>query len=545
MKKYIYISTVILAILFSGCDSFLTPEPTDKYSEGIAFSSEENAKLYINSFYSIISKYGLFGDGYLGACAYMDGLTDIAKAGGSTIGSNGAVANIYATNPDLITPDQNSMDIWTNAYLNIRLINEFLEGLAKSSLESTAKLRLEGEARFFRGYLYFLLMRNHGSVVLISELTSDPIRPRSSANECWDFIETDLDFAATNLPKEWGAEDQGRISKGAAYAMQSRAMLFAERWQIAYNAATEVLKLEEEGIYVLGEYEDAFGSYFTNGNKESILEFRFNYPQLVHNYDRMMSPGGDYLNNGGDLQPTQELIESYERKGGGVVDWSTWHNEGVTTTPPWEDLEPRFHATILYNGCTWKDRTIQPYDGGADGWTAYPPAAGSNRGASVTGYYLKKYVDETHTDLVNRKSSQPYVEIRLAEVHLNYAEAAYRLDKPIDANKGMNAVRNRAGLNTLSLSGEPLLDQIKKERKIELAGEGHRYWDLRRWKDAVNTITGLYVHGLKVSKIGDSFRYDYIVCDDLPRKFPEKLYQFPILSSERVNNPACEQISGW
>ena len=192
-----------------------------------------------------------------------------------------------------------------------------------------------------------------------------------------------------------------------------------------------------------------------------------------------------------------------------------------------------------------RGETIEPFVGGVDGWTAYPPAAGSNKGASVTGYYLKKNVDESHTDLINKASSKTLVEIRLAEVYLNFAEAAYNLSKTADANTGINAVRQRVGLPVLNLSGAALLKQIKKERKIELAGEGQRYWDLRRWKDAAGQLTGLYLHGIKVTKTGDSFTYSYITCDDLPRQFPEKFYAFPILSSERSNNPACEQITGW
>lgn len=548
MNKYI-LSIIIAATMvgFTGCNEFLTPDPTDKYSEAVAFSSEKNAKLYVNSFYPILSHYGLFGSAYLNGCMYTDGLTDVIKTAGSTIGSNGAVANMYATNPSLITPDQNSLDIWTNAYYNIRLINEFLAGLQESAnFGETVKTRLSAEARFFRGYLYFLLMRNHGSVIILKELTSNPIHARSTASECWDYVESELSFAAQNLPKSWESADAGRITQGAAYAMLSRAMLYAERWQSAYDAANKVLAMVTDGTYKLNSsYEDAFGSYFADNNKEAILEYKYSYPNLTHNYDLITSPGGDYTGFGGDIEPTQELVESYEKAGGGSVDWSVWHASEVTTTPPWENLEPRFKATVLYNGCTWKGRTIEPYVGGTDGWTAYPPAAGSNKGASVTGYYLKKNVDESHTDLINKASSQTLVEIRLAEVYLNYAEAAYNLNKTADANSGINAVRQRVGLPVLNLSGASLLKQIKKERKIELAGEGQRYWDLRRWKDAVSQLAGLYVHGLKVTKTGNTFTYSYITCDDLPRQFPEKFYAFPILSSERSNNPACEQITGW
>jgi hypothetical protein len=548
MNKYILSIIIAVAIFgFTGCNKFLTPDPTDKYSESVAFSSEKNAKLYVNSFYPILSHYGLFGSAYLSGCMYVDGLTDIIKTAGSTIGSNGAIANMYATNPSLITPDQNSLDIWTNAYYNIRLINEFLDGLnKKANFSEPVKTRLSAEVRFFRGYLYFLLMRNHGSVILLKELTSDPIHARSSATECWDFIESEFDFAAANLPQSWESADAGRVTKGAAYAMKSRVMLYAERWQSAYDAANKVLAMVADGTYQLNpSYDKAFGSYFSDNNKEAILEYKYSYPNLVHNFDLIASPGGDYTGFGGDIEPSQELVESYEQAGGGTVDWTPWHTSNVTTTPPWATLEPRFQATVLYNGCSWKGRTIEPFVDGIDGWTAYPPAAGSNKGASVTGYYLKKYVDETHTDLINKASSQTLVELRLAEVYLNFAEAAYNLNKTTDANTAINAVRQRVGLPVLNLSGTTLLDQIKKERKIELAGEGQRYWDLRRWKDAVNQLSGLYLHGIKVTKTGSSFTYDYITCDDLPRQFPEKFYAFPILSSERSNNPACDQISGW
>lgn len=545
MKKYLLYTFVLIAATFTGCEKFVTPEPTDRYSESTAFSSATNASLYVNSFYPILNHYGLFGGAYLGGNMYTDGLTDIIKTGGSTIGSNGAIANMYATNFSLITTDQNSLDIWTNAYYYIRLINEFVQGLNNSQLSTPVKTSLTAEAKFFRGYLYFLLMRNHGSVILLTEPTT-ALMARSTADKCWDQVAEDLDYAAANLPDKRSSTDAGRITSGAAYAMKSRAMLYAERWQPALDAAAKILT-RTDGMYALNAaYAKAFGSY-AGGNKESILEFNYSYPQLVHSFDAIASPGGDdsYFDYGGDVQPTQEMVEMYEKAGGGTVDWSAWHAAGVTATPPWETLEPRFKATVLYNGAVWKGRNIQAYAGGNDGWVAYPPAGGSNKGATVTGYYLKKYLDETHTDLVNIRSAQTMVEIRLAEVILNYAEAAYHLNKPAEAVTAINAIRGRAGLPPSSLTGTALLAQIKKERTIELAGEGQHYWDLRRWKDAETTLTGLTVHGLKAVGTGTSFTYDYIICDDAPRQFPKKMYAFPILSSELVNNTNCTQIENW
>jgi len=547
MKKYLVYFIIIATCCLTACDDFLTPDPTDYYPASVAFSSVANTKLYVNSFYPILKDYGLFGSEYLSGNLYVDGLTDIEKTAGSTIGVDGAIANIYATQPTQITIDQNSLDIWADAYSEIRLLNEFLGSIdANAKYSETYINQFKGQVRFFRGYLYFLLMRNHGSVILLSTLTDDKNHTRSEASDCWDFIESDLEFAAENLPTAWPSTDAGRITSGAAYAMLSRAMLYAERWQDAYDAANKVMDLANEGIYALNaSYSSAFGSYSNDGNKESILEYNYSYPLLIHYYDNLVSPGGDNPGYGGDIQPTQELVESYERAGGGTVNWSQWHTTGVTTTPPWATLEPRFQATVLYNGETWKGREIQTYDGGKDGWVAYPPVNGGNLGSSVTGYYCRKYIDESHTDLVNVESSQPLVEIRLAEVYLNLAEAAYELGKADEANSAINTVRNRVGLPDVSLTGTALFAQIKTERKLELAMEGQRYWDLRRWKDAVDVITGLYVHGIK-PVIGDSgLTYDYITCDDAERQFLEKFYAFGIPSSELENNTACEQISGW
>lgn len=546
-KQILYLIIVFTVAIAAACNKFLTPAPTDKYSENVAFSSEANAKLYVNSFYPILSYYGLFGSSYLGGNMYTDGLTDIIKTAGSTIGSNGAIANIYATTPGQITPDQNSLSIWDNAYYYIRLINEFITGLQASGLQDTVKTQLSAESRFFRGYLYFLLMRNHGSVILLTELTTDKNNPRSDSAACWDIVASDLDYAAKNLPQTRASYDFGRITSGAAYAIKSRAMLYAGRWQSAYDAASAVITMANGGTYALNaSYANAFHSY-GSGNREAILEYDYSYPQLTHSYDAIVSPGGDdaLYPYGGDVQPTQELVEMYEKAGGGAVDWSAWHTTGVTDDPPYASLEPRFQATVLYNGVNWKGSTIQTYIGGNGGWTAYPPAGGSNRGASETGYYMKKYLDSTHTDLVNIASSQPMVEIRLAEVYLNFAEAAYQLAKTADANTGINIVRNRVGLPSLNLNGNALLSQIKKERTIELAGEGQHYWDLRRWKDAETTLSGIYVHGLKITDIGSSYSYDYISCDDTQRSFPAKLYAFPIPSTELNNNTACTQIAGW
>jgi hypothetical protein len=251
---------------------------------------------------------------------------------------------------------------------------------------------------------------------------------------------------------------------------------------------------------------------------------------------------------GGFGTPTQEMVESYEyADGSGFPDWSTWHTaEGTTATPPYDKLEPRFKATILYNGATWKGRTIASYVNGTDGWAAWKTDA-KPEGRSTTGYYLRKLVDETHSFTSVQASTQPWTEIRYAEVLLNHAEACYHLSGYADkANKDIKDIRNRVGLPYSDKSGEDLMKAIRQERKVELAYEGHYYWDMRRWKLSATAFTGIRLHGLKIEQNANgSFNYIYVECDDKDRNFPTKMYRFPMPQAELDNNGAVTQYAEW
>jgi hypothetical protein len=243
------------------------------------------------------------------------------------------------------------------------------------------------------------------------------------------------------------------------------------------------------------------------------------------------------------------MVESYELAKGGFANWSEWH--GTTTkTPPYADLEPRFHATILYNGSDWKGRKIEPFVGGADGWCQWNLER-EPKGRTTTGYYLRKMVDEGHNVITESGSVQPITMIRYAEVLLNKAEACYHIDgKTAEANAAVKAVRQRVGLPYTDKAGSSLWDAIRQERKVELAYEGLWYWDLRRWGVAHKTypegLSGYQVHGLKIEKAGEGkFTYTYVSVDDQDRKFSEKMYRFPIPSSELTSNSSVEQYPEW
>ena len=549
MRTYKYlIVTIIMGLSFTSCNDFLDPDPTDRLSEKLFWQNEESTDLYLNSFYPYLSSYGNFGTSQFNNGLLTEGMTDMLKYGSYSAGVGNA--NRIVFNPYFVTADQSQgLVIWTTSYERMRRVNEFLSSMSKYSTynEDTNK-RYEAQIRFIRAFLYYQLLLRTNTVIIFDKLPDGNSKPLSPESDCWDFVEQDLDYAIQNLPVQWDATRSGRITKGAALAMKSRAMLLAKRWEKARAAASEVINLQDNGslVYELNkDYKNAFKSYFDNGNKESILEFRYKLPAPYHSFDRDFAPGGDWANNGGSACPTQEMVEEYELATGGKADWSKWHSK-TTETPPYSLLEPRFHASVLYNGASWKNRKIETFVDGKDGYIDYGFQANTN-GKTTTGYYLRKYLDESIADISTTYSAQPWIEIRLAEVYLNLAEACAMLGSTYDkdANNAIRTIRERVKLPYTDLTGEELMKAIRHERKVELAYEGFYYWDLRRWRMADSILDGARFHGLKITQSGTTLTYEYIDCDKEDRKFPERFYNFPIPTTEIANNLAISQINLW
>ena len=330
----------------------------------------------------------------------------------------------------------------------------------------------------------------------------------------------------------------------------TRAMLYAERWDLVKTAAAEVEKL---GYALEADYQDGYMKPIGSGNKEAIIQYQFDRANdVTHSYDFYYTPGGDFSINketgGGYGTPTQEMVESYELATGGFPDWTPWHDV-TTQTPPYADLEPRFHASVLYNGAPWKGRKIEPYVGGADGWCQWNLER-EPKGRTTTGYYLRKMVDESHDVIAYSGGVQPLIVLRYAEVLLNKAEACHKTNDPAGANAAVRAIRDRVGLPYEDVTGDYLWKAIRQERKVELAYEGLWYWDLRRWKVAHKPypegLTGYQQHGLKIEKNNDgTFTYTYVSVDDQDRNFPEKMYRFPMPTGELNNNGAVDQYPEW
>lgn len=550
MKKII-IGLCLMGATLTSCNDFLDMTPTDSISDKGVWTDVTTAEYSVNYLYSYIY------DVVAGQCVAgeTEALTDQLKYGSynynslcfipSEIAYGGS--NLTATYVDAY------LGYWGSWYGAIRRTNQELSSLlAYGTLSEADAIRLQAEMRFIRAYLYFDLVKRYKEVIIYNEdLTSiTENKELSTEEEGWNFIQQDLEYAAVNLPEAKDAN--GRANKGQAWAFMSRAMLYAERWAEAKRAAEEVEKL---GYTLEENYADGYMKSVTEGNKEAILQYCFDRKlDITHSFDFYYTPGGDYTLNGqsggGYGTPSQEMVESYEyAETGGFPDWTAWHTEGVTDTPPYEKLEPRFQASILYNGADWKDREIETFVGGSDGfcvWNKEPEP----QGRTTTGYYLRKRVDEKH-DVINENGSvQPITIIRYGEVLLNKAEACYRLNDAAGANAAVKAIRARVGLPYTDKAGDNLWNAIRQERKVELAYEGQWYWDLRRWKVAHESYpTGLssyQLHGLRIEKQpnGD-FVYNYVSVDDKERNFPERMYRFPLPSSELSSNAAVTQYPEW
>lgn len=541
--KTIYSSILIaaVAVCAASCNAWLDDvKQTSIVSDETVWQNESSVDNCINRFYLYIADYGQFGvaqyQGNLTEC-----LTDTFNYGSTNLGVRMGEPYYMLVTPNSITADGGCMySVWQSgiAYRNIREVNQFLALQKKYSKFSDLKNNLwEAQARFFRAYIYFQLAKRHGGVILYDDLPTDGQRALSTAEETWDFIQDDLDFAAENLPVEWASENRGRLTKGMVWAFKSRVMLYAERWQEAYDAAALVNALD---MYSL---ESNYANAWKGNNSEAILEFDYDSTNGPwHDFDCNYVPACDGYPYGALGTPTQEMVECYETWDGKKVDWSPWHGKN-TETPPYAMLEPRFKATIIYRGCTWKGKTMDCSLGGENGEYVPYGQQPTTYGKTTTGYFLRKLLDESNTDVQNRHPSQSWVEIRYAEVLLNQAEAAYHLKKDGEAQALLNQVRARVGLPAKTSTGEKWFEDYRNERKVELAYEGHLFWDMRRWKLAHIEYNHYRTHGFCIN--GSNNTYEYVDCDGKDRLFDSKYYVLPVPQGERNNNLLVGQYDEW
>lgn len=551
MKRTILILVVSAAALSLGsCNRFFDMTPTDRVSDKGVWKDLTSAEYAVNYIYSYIYDITQLQC----AAGQTEALTDMMKYGSYNYNSLCFIPSEIAYGGSTLSASYVDvyLGLWGTLYGAIRRTNEALYSLhTYGTLDEENSTRLEAELRFIRAFLYTDLIKRYKDVVIYDEdikaITEN--KELGKESEAWDMVEADLRFAAENLPSR--ESSKGRPDKGQAYAFASRAMLYAQRWEAARDAADAVGEL---GYRLEKKFADSYSKDIQDGNREAILQYAFDLTLNVsHSFDYYYTPGGDYTMNGasggGYGTPTQEMVESFELASGGFPDWTRWHAEDVADTPPFELLEPRFAATVLYNGASWKGRTIESYPGGGDGFCVWNLEQ-EPKGRTSTGYYLRKLVDEDHDVIAIRDSRQSLTIIRFAEVLLNKAEACYRLGDEEGANSALKSIRDRVALPSSAKSGDALWKAIRQERKVELAYEGLWYWDLRRWGEAhLDYPVGLnnyQVHGLRPDRQPNgSFTWTYVSVDDRDRTFPQKMYRFPLPEGELRSNASVSQFAEW
>lgn len=550
MKTYRFVILAAIASLsLASCDEYLDMTPSDRVSEKTIWAETKTAEYSINYLWTYIWDFNSSPT----VIGLTEALTDQLKYTSYNYNAYCYIPSEMSYGGSVLTTTyvDSYMGYWGTLYTAIRRVNADISYLRSyGQMDDDDKARLEGELRFLRGYFYFELVKRYKDVIIYDEDLSAITQNKAigTESEAWDMVQDDFEFAAANLPAQ--ASASGRIDRGMALGMTTRAMLYAKRYDAVVAAAEELAGM---GYALEANYADSYGKSLASGNREAILQYSFDLANgITHSFNFMYTPGGDYTVNsatgGGYGVPTQEMVECYEYATGGKPDWSKWHTtSGTTEEPPYARLEPRFQATILYNGAQWKGRTIEPYVGGTDGWATWKTDK-EPKGKTVTGYYLRKQVDESY-DVNTSGSSQPFTFLRYAEVLLNYAEACYNLSREADANAAIKQIRERVGLPTATKSGSSLWNAIRDERKVELAYEGQLYWDLRRWEDAAKDypegLANYQQHGLKIEKSGDDFKYTYVSVDDQDRTYPAKMYRFPMPESELNSNNLVNQYDEW
>ena len=540
-----------LLAAMASCD-ILDVDPLDTYTEEDVFSDVSLLKSYVHR------NYNLPQTGW--------DHTALRYSCDESI-NNFNWNNSYQVLEGSVTPDQlGNLDIWSAYYENIKNCNIFFEHMDYvNKVDQPERNYLIGEATFFRAFYYMELVNRYGGVPMITKSyqlddTDEVLNiKRASYTECVDSIVGWFDRAATYLPEKYENDaDFGRVTKVAALALKSRMLLYAASpwWNV--KTYEEAAKAAEEVINLCGglgvnNLDPDYQGLFLNPESSEIIFQRLYTQEFGHWFDAENSPNGWHGYSATCV--TQEMVDSYEKRGGIMPDTQWYDGQTTTTVNPWKDRDPRFYASIVCDGQSFRDGEAEFYvneDGTSGGKDS--EYGTDNWNYSETHYTIRKFMDENLVNLWSEKAYHPWIYCRLAEIYLNYAEAKYFCGDEITARQYVNFVRERARnmtenptnmLPDVTESGEALLKRIQQERKVELAFEEHRYFDVRRWKIAEDTQVGQF-HGIKITKKADGTKTYTITNVGNPRKFiAPNHYLAPMPNYERRKNSALEQNPGY
>lgn len=550
---YILIPVVLAITILSCNDKTLDVIPHNQLTDVTVWPDSTTADLFLNDIYANLPNGNNWDDPW---CNYSDN----AMCGYAWAPSRNLEPESIYTPTSMPDGNQTLNIDWAHNYAVIRRCNVFIMNVSASDMPDSYKKERIAEARFLRAYFYHILWMSYGGVPIISvplnrNTQGDSILyARNSAKETFDFIVGECDSAADDLsvvPRKSGC-----ATKGAALALKGWCQLFYaspiynsdDDKKLWADAAATNKEIQNLGIYQL--YPD-YGELFLpegNDNNEGIF-YREYFPRLNGGRETgyMATP---FTKNGahtswGAVNPTQDLVDDYAMDNGLPISDPA---SGYDPQHPYLHREKRFYESIVYDGSWWYDDTIYTRLGAGSSNELDLANAGDN---TNTGYNLRKRMNPNiplgADNWSGATSNQNYYYFRYAEVLLNYAEAQNESVGPDQSvYDAVNSVRSRAGLPTLlgGMSQSQMRTEIRRERRVELAFEGKRRWDLVRWKTAVDTYNkGL--HAMKIQKVNGVLEYTIIPAPGGNRKFNEKNYWFPVPQYALDQNKKLQQNSGY
>jgi len=511
MKKIIGLLLVFSAGL-TACDNYLDKTDLTGVPEEKVWANESTATLFLNRTYDLV----------MPVFPNMRSATTLPTAihTVSDESNTGDTRPLYGTlGVDNVAEFYGNAS--NNAWFSIRRINIMLNDLDKGTLTEEQKDKIKGQAYFLRAWVYFNLVKVYGGVPIITTaqdwVVDDLKVTRNKTSECIDFIVADLDSSAAMLapgmPATQGSGDRGRITKDVALAMKGRVLLYwaspqfnpsndAARWERAYQAnktAYETLTADGYALF------NSFANVLTDegsGNKEVIMIRSYDGANKANNFEHQSRPVSETTGGGGQYQPTWELVKAFPMKDGRVSYENKKAVNGFDTLYYWKDRDPRFAATVAYNGVVWElsGKTNRKQ------WN-YVGVAEDKNSQTKTGFYNRKGVKTGLTAANSTMGTTDWVEMRFAEVMLNLAEAANATGRRTEAYDMIKAIRKRAGITAnadnnyglkAGMNEAEMLNAIMLERQIEFAFEGKRYDDLRRNR-MFHLLNGTRRHGLLIN----------------------------------------------
>ena len=492
-NKILYIIASVMLTGFTSCSDFLDRYPTEELSDGSFWKTKTDAEMAVSDIYRCLPNWDIDED----------------------INSDNAVHGIKWANGNVSKGVYDPADQgWSEDYGYIRRCNLVLQKLEEMELSQSDKEPIAGQAYFFRGYIYFELIRKFGDVPYIDQplkLTDVEDITRTSKDEIYTKIMADFDKAFSYLPEEWPATQWGRITKGAAMAMKARAALYFGNWETAATAAKSVMDLNKYDLYDkenTGKYQELFWEK-TDGCEEIILAVQYNAPDKTNyliGWECFPTKGW------GGLNPTQSLVDAFEDSEGAPISKSKIYSE----KNPFANRDPRLEVNVLHDGEEMYGVTIKVAPLKSSGSTGIA----QHGDATATGYYQQKWLDPSiDPQSAGWEMGKDWVTIRYAEVLLTYAEAKNEVS-PLDnsAFEAVNQVRRRVGMPELQKTDatkptycatqDDLRQRIRNEWRVEFALEGgKRQWDIRRWGIAKDVLNAPFL-GIKYKMVDDAVNAD-------------------------------------